>query len=83
MSKPIVSIDLWGTLIKASPIFKEKKVKLIREYFPEFDEDDIFKAYRKTKEQLDFIIERTGWQPEYRDIWIIFLSHLKENFFSI
>lgn len=67
-SKIIVSIDLWGTLIKGSPKFKEEKCKLVQSYFPDYEINNIEKSFIKTKRVFDQIIERTGYQPEYNHL---------------
>jgi len=57
-----ISIDLWGTLIKSSPLFHLKKTELTKEFFScsEMLSNHNFKTI---KNNLDCIIERTGWQP--------------------
>jgi len=57
-----VSIDCWGTLIKASPTFKEKKVELVKKYFPSlFNRDEhIIKCFSDTKKTFNDIIENSG-----------------------
>lgn len=58
-----ISIDLWGTLIKSSPLFHTKKTELTAQYFSctEMISNYNFKVIKNT---LNLIIERTGWMPE-------------------
>lgn len=72
----LISFDLWGTLIKANPIFFEKKVELTKEYFPSLSGESIKDAYKRTKLQLDSIIEKTGWQPEIGLIFSLLFAEL-------
>jgi FMN phosphatase YigB (HAD superfamily) len=73
----IISIDLWGTLIKGSPIFEKEKVKLVNDYF-NFDEEPefILKCFKDTKDELNAIIESTGWQPDENLIFSLLFSKL-------
>jgi len=58
-----ISIDLWGTLIKSSPLFHTKKTELTAQYF---SCTEIISNYnfKSIKNGLNLIIERTGWMPE-------------------
>jgi FMN phosphatase YigB (HAD superfamily) len=58
----IISIDLWGTLIKSSPDFVDAKVALTKKYF-DIEPEKILKAYSDTKKELNSLIEQTGTQP--------------------
>lgn len=72
----MISIDLWGTLIKSSPTFQIRKLKLFNEYFDDSDAH-ILRMIHETKIQLNSIIEVTGWQPELMIIWTLLFSKLK------
>ena len=61
-SRPTVSIDLWGTLIKSNPEFVVEKRKLIKKYV-DISDEEIDNAYKRAKEKLNAVIEVTGWQP--------------------
>lgn len=76
----IVSIDLWGTLIKGSPIFEQEKIKLVNDYF-NFDEepDFILKSFKDTKDELNAIVETTGWQPDENLIFSLLFSKLTKT----
>lgn len=58
-----ISIDCWGTLIKSSPAFVEAKNEMIEKLF---DVSGIWidECFRNSKQQLNNIIEITGWQPD-------------------
>lgn len=79
MKDVIISIDLWGTLIKSSPSFREEKNKLVQSYFPDLEKHVIEKAFLETKKAIDYIIERTGWQPEQKHLWLTLFSNLFED----
>lgn len=63
MSVKKCSIDLWGTLIKSSPLFSEEKYKLVKEYFPTVDQPYAEEVFRLVKKEFNTIIESTGYQP--------------------
>lgn len=65
-----ISIDLWGTLIKSSPRFNDKKIELSRKYFGGTIEETT-QRFSEIKTSLNIIIERTGWMPS--EDTIIFL----------
>lgn len=76
MDKKIVSIDLWGTLIKASPYFKDSKAQIVKSIFTDLEKEYILNAFNLVKKNVDFIIERTGWQPKRFDLWKLWLSYV-------
>jgi putative hydrolase of the HAD superfamily len=84
-NKPIISIDLWGTLIKPSPSFKEAKYKLVQSYFRHWDIKDIEGRFSTIKRVADNKVESTGWQPKINWLWsgilldIIFTSKLQRE----
>lgn len=59
---PVISIDLWGTLIKSSPQFSEAKILLTKKYF-NVSGEFITECYQSVKKQFNDIIEITGMQP--------------------
>ena len=59
MTETIVSIDLWGTLIKPSPLFQEHRKLLFHEWFGSFSKN----GYDNAKKAFDCVIESSGWQP--------------------
>jgi len=82
----IISIDLWGTLIKSSPFFIKSKVVLTQKYF-DATENHILESFSQTKKQLNSIIENTGYQPTKEIIFNLLFSKLNGcyanfNFFN-
>lgn len=70
-----IGIDLWGTLIKANPKFKERKQDLFEKYHIINGQevmDDI-------KSDLNKIIEYSGWQPEDELIITLLSSRLSKE----
>lgn len=80
MDKTKVSIDLWGTLIKASPSFKQNKLPFIQKLYKDIHHNEIVNAFIKTKMHFDFIIERSGYQPSKYELWRVLLSHFSNRF---
>ena len=70
-----IGIDLWGTLIKANPKFKERKQDLFEKYNIINGQevmDDI-------KNDLNKIIEYSGWHPKDELIIILLSSRLSKE----
>jgi FMN phosphatase YigB (HAD superfamily) len=86
----IITVDCWGTLLKASPTFKSTKVKLVKEYFPSLNEKDefIIKCFNDTKKLFNDVIENSGGcQPTVGNVFTYLFSKLnmgyqKYNFLS-
>lgn len=77
-NKTIVSLDLWRTLIKSSPSFQKEKCDLIKAFTSwSIPNEDISMAFARTKKSLDYVIERTGWQPNLLHIWQLFFNHIE------
>lgn len=76
----IVSVDLWGTLIRSSPEFVNAKVALTNKYFKNISSDFILECFKQTKNQLNNIIENTGWQPKEREIFTLLLTKLNQGY---
>lgn len=77
MNKTKVSIDLWGTLIKASFDFKLNKIKIFKNSINySIDDYDLEEALSQVKQQCNSIIESTGWQPHHYIIWSLLLTKL-------
>ncbi len=79
MNKKTISIDLWGTLVKSSPLFRNAKNELVKQYFSDLTDEDIENDFKKTKKQLNDIIVATGWQPELEIIYNLLYSNLSNN----
>lgn len=62
MSK-VVGFDLWGTLIKQNPLFKERRKDLFEIYFPHLSVGKCEDIMSSIKKDLNNVIEDTGWQP--------------------
>jgi putative hydrolase of the HAD superfamily len=77
--KILVSIDMWGTLVKSSPSFTEAKLELTKRFFPIYSEF-IVECYTQTKKQLNDIIEITGFQPSDEIIFKLLFSKLNNGF---
>lgn len=75
----VISIDLWGTLIKSSPSFVDAKVALTKQYFPG-ETEFILKCYSETKKQLNDLIEHTGFQPSAELMFTLLFSKLSGNY---
>ncbi len=68
MKKKWVSFDVWGTLIKANPLYRPARNKLIAEIlFPEITMSDLEweKLIKKTKDFCDFSNEVLGQQMHW------------------
>jgi FMN phosphatase YigB (HAD superfamily) len=78
-----VSIDCWGTLINASPTFKQKKVELVKKYFPSLIDCDehILMCFSSTKKVFNDIIENTGGcQPNIYCVFNYLFSKLNRGY---
>lgn len=59
-----IAFDLWGTLIRANPEFRTRRVDLFQKHFPDEPVYEIYSdAMDTVKKQLNNIIEPTGWMP--------------------
>jgi FMN phosphatase YigB (HAD superfamily) len=79
----IITIDCWGTLLKASPTFKKTKVALVKEYFPSLKDNDehINKCFNDTKKLFNDIIENSGGcQPTITNVFTYLLSKLNMGY---
>lgn len=76
----VISIDLWGTLIKSSPHFVNAKVELTKKYFPNLETDFILNCYSETKKQLNDLIEQTGFQPNTELMFTLLFSKLSGTY---
>lgn len=75
--KPTITIDLWGTLIKGSPQFAKAKIDLVKKYFPGTYRDSfIERCFVEAKNELNAVIETTGWMPDQEIIFRHFLAKI-------
>lgn len=58
-----IGFDLWGTLMKSNPLFKEAKKILFKKYFPEYTPKECDNALEYAKRDLNSLIESSGMQP--------------------
>lgn len=75
-----ISVDLWGTVIKANPQFIPAKLSLIREYFPQLSEEKVSQAFQKVKNEFNSIIEETGYQPAEKTLYTKLFSQLNGGY---
>lgn len=73
-----ISFDLWLTLIKSNPGFKEKRNRLLKDYF-ELKKDIITvnQTVRKFDLLFNTINETTGGQIGVQEMWMIILHDLQ------
>lgn len=77
----VISIDLWGTLIKSSPLFVEAKIALTKKYFPK-PQEHILWSYDIVKKQLNCIIEDSGMQPSEITIFNLLFTKINGGYDS-
>jgi putative hydrolase of the HAD superfamily len=58
-----IGFDLWGTLLEANPLFKERKKDLFNKHFPYLPSVNFEGEMYSIKTDLNRIIEDSGWQP--------------------
>lgn len=75
----LISIDLWGTLIKSSPSFVDAKLNLFKKYFDAKDEF-ILECFKQTKKELNNIIESTGIQPQDKFIFQLLFTKINGSY---
>lgn len=74
-----VSFDFWGTLVKKSPLFSQRKVDLFINYFPKRELKDCVSAWDEARYILSEAVDITGWQPSVEEVWSAFLYCLGEK----
>ena len=72
-----ISFDLWLTLIQSNPEYKQKRNRLMIEFFG-IDKDPalVDEAYNKFDSLFNGINEITGGNLDPYELWLIFLNHL-------
>lgn len=78
----MISIDFWGTLGKSSPDFYPKKIELLQAFISTSDMD-IENGLNTTKEYLNDLIEKTGFQPSIDVIFKYLLSNINKRLYKI
>jgi len=72
----LVSFDLWNTLIKSNPDFREMRHDYVREFFKkDLGDSYIDHAFDSVKNTLNSVIEQTGWQPTTEQILRMLFSN--------
>lgn len=71
----VVGFDLWGTLIKSSPLFAEAKKTLFKKHFP-CSVEDCEQAMSDTKKEFDLMASNYGFQPDSDFLMKAFLSKM-------
>jgi len=72
-----ISFDLWLTLIQSNPAYKQKRNRLMIDYFG-IDKDPVLvdDAYNKFDNLFNGINEITGGNLDPYELWLIFLHQL-------
>jgi len=71
-----LTFDLWGTLIKGSPNYKEKRADLIRTYKKELTSDEINLAFNNIKKSFDENVEKFGISYNSTYLYSVILKEL-------
>ena len=74
-----IGFDLWGTLIKPNPLFRERRIDLIKKYMPG-DPELVSKELDAIKHDLNRVIEYSGWQPTEETILNMFTGRLNISY---
>lgn len=76
-----VSVDCWGTILKGSPTFHQKKIELVKRYFPNIHNDHIARCFESTKKTFNDVIENSGGsQPTIDSIFQYLLSNINDGY---
>ena len=72
-----VSFDLWLTLIQSNPVYKQKRNRLMIEYFGiTLDPSVVDESYNKFDKLFNNINEITGGNLDAKELWLIFLAEM-------
>lgn len=74
-----IGFDLWNTLIKPNPLFRERRLDLITKYIPG-DPEEVSKELDIIKRDLNRVIEYSGWQPPKEVILQMFTGRLNIDY---
>lgn len=75
-NKPIISFDLWGTLIKGDPTFKDKKYEFFKMLGLTLNKDEFNSIFSQVDVQIDTLVETYGIQPHIDTVFAILLNRL-------
>jgi len=75
-----ISFDLWLTLIQSNPYYKQKRNRLLIEFFDiSIDPQIVDDTYNKFDRLFNAINEITGGNLDSYELWLIFLGELNIN----
>ena len=75
-----ISFDLWLTLIQSNPYYKQKRNRLLIEFFDiSIDPQIVDETYNKFDRLFNAINEITGGNLDSYELWLIFLGELNVN----
>jgi FMN phosphatase YigB (HAD superfamily) len=75
-----ISLDLWGTLIKASPEFRYKKIELVKPFLTEHKTDtEINAVYTMVKKSYVENSEKFGISYDNLELFKVIIKKLKLN----
>jgi len=75
-----ISFDLWLTLIQSNPYYKQKRNRLLIEFFNiSIDPQIVDDTYNKFDRLFNAINEITGGNLDSYELWLIFLGELNVN----
>ncbi|MFD2719954.1 HAD family hydrolase [Hymenobacter monticola] len=78
MAVQTISLDLWGTLVRANTDFKQAKINLVQEHFHSgLDPEKILDTQRAVKLHYDHLVEAWGVQPTQATLYSDWLCRLE------
>lgn len=78
MPSKTISLDFWGTLVRANPTFHQAKIGLIHKYFHAgLDPNEIVQAQKFVKLHYDRLVEAWGVQPTQFTLFADWFSRLE------
>lgn len=77
MAVQTISLDFWGTLVRANPAFAARKITLLHEHFHTgLDPGQIVATQRLVKQHYDTLVEAWGIQPTQATLFADWLYRL-------
>ena len=84
MAVQTISLDFWGTLVRANPDFKQAKISLVQEHFQSgLEPERIAETQRAVKLHYDHLVEAWGVQPTQATLygdWLCRLELIPEKY---
>ena len=72
-----ISLDFWGTLVRANPAFQRAKVGLVHQYFHAgLDPHEVAQTQKAVKLHYDCLVEAWGIQPNQSMLFADWLNQL-------